>query len=251
MKVLIVEDEPLTVERLVNQLKQIDEGLEVIGITESISQTINWLKIHTPDLIFMDIELADGQSFDIFKSVEVKSPIIFTTSYDEFALQAFKVNSIDYLLKPITMADLSRALDKYKSYFKPAQNLDIEKLLQSFKQSEAKAYRNRFLVKSGQKYISIETSDIAYFYLEDRVTFLITKDKAKYVIDYPLDELENLLEPARFNRVTRSFIVNIKAIADILVYFKGRLKLVLSPPIEKEVIISREYASEFKRWLGK
>lgn len=251
MQVLIVEDEPLSVERLVSQLKQIDAALEVIGITESISQTTSWLKTNSPDLIFMDIELADGQSFEIFKSVAVTSPIVFTTSYDEFALQAFQVNSIDYLLKPITKADLSRALNKYKSYFKPTQQLDVEKLLLSFKKSAVEAYRNRFLVKWGQKYFSIETADIAYFFLEDRVTFLITKDNAKYIIDYALDELEELLNPAQFNRVTRSFIVNIRAVADIHVYFKGKLKLALNPSTDKEVVISREYASVFKRWMGK
>jgi two-component system response regulator LytT len=251
MKVLIVEDEPLSVDRLVTQLNQIDSSIEVIGITESIFQTVTWLQEHSPELIFLDIELADGQSFEIFKAVDVKIPVIFTTSYDEYALQAFRLNSIDYLLKPISRADLTRAIEKYKNFYKPEQPMDIEKLIKSFRKAEPEEFRQRFLVKSGQRYQSIETSDIAYFYLEDRVTFLVTKEKAKYTIDYTLEELESLLSPALFNRVTRSFIIHVRSIADIQVYFKGKLKLQLTPPTDKEVIISREYAAAFKQWLGK
>ena len=254
MRVLIVEDEPLGVERLEKQLREIDPAVVVAGVAESIRATVKWLTQHEePDLILMDIELSDGQSFEIFRQVKVVAPIIFTTSYDEYALQAFKVNSIDYLLKPIKKEELKYALEKYRQLkASPLHRmpLDLEKLLQGLKQ-QSPEYRSRFLVKQGQRYIPVDISEIAYFYLEDRVTFCQTWEKAKYILDYSLDELETMLDPQHFKRVTRPFIVHIKAIGQIQSYFKGRLKLILEPPTEKEVVVSQEGASDFKRWMGK
>ncbi|QMU28129.1 LytR/AlgR family response regulator transcription factor [Adhaeribacter radiodurans] len=255
MQVLIIEDEPLGVERLEIQLKEIDPFIQIIGITESIQSSVTWLEQHAPpDLIFMDIELADGQSFEIFRKVIVTSPVIFTTSYDEYALQAFKVNSIDYLLKPIKKEELRHSIQKFrqlKQLYGQGPSLDIEKLVIGLKQQQPKEYRSRFLVKQGQRYVSVEVAEIAYFYVEERLTFFKTWNKIRYVVDYSLDELEKMLSQEDFNRINKSFIVHIKAIAHIHSYFHGKLKLELSPSLDKEVLVSRESATSFKRWMGK
>lgn len=255
MKVLIIEDEELGVERLTKHLNAIDPAIEVVGTTGSIADSVQWLQNHPhPDIVLMDIELSDGQSFAIFNEVDIKSTVIFTTSYDEFALKAFKVNSIDYLLKPIKKEDLKNSLDKYhqlKQQYAPAPSVQIETLLSELKQQQKKTYRNRFLVKQGQRLVSIEITDIAYFYAEGRLCFFKTWNKAKYIVDYTLDELEEMLDPVTFYRANRGFIVQVKSIAQIHTHFNGKLLLELEPPTEKEVVISREKASEFKEWMGK
>jgi DNA-binding LytR/AlgR family response regulator len=255
MKVLIIEDEELGVERLIKHLNAIDPTIEIVGNTASITESVQWLKTHEhPDVVLMDIELADGQSFAIFNEVDIESTVIFTTSYDEFALKAFKVNSIDYLLKPIKKEDLKNSLEKYhqlKQQFAPSPSVQIESLLSELKLQQKKAYRNRFLVKQGQRLVSIETSDIAYFYAEGRLCFFKTWSKAKYIVDYTLDELEEMLDPHQFYRANRGFIVQVKSISQIHSHFNGKLLVELEPATEKEVVISREKASEFKEWLGK
>lgn len=254
MKVLIIEDEQLGVERLSRTLTLIDREIEIVGNTRSIKSSVEWLTKHPhPDIILMDIELTDGQSFEIFNHVAINSMVIFTTSYDEYALQAFKVNSVDYLLKPIKSEELKNALDKYQHWQKKfsTSTLSIENLINELKQQQAKTWRSRFLVRKGQKLISVETSDIAYFYAEDRLSFFITWDRQKYILDYTIEELELMLDPQQFYRINRAFIVQIKAIAQINNYFNGKLKLELHPTIEKEVLVSREKATEFKEWMGK
>ena len=255
MKVFIIEDEPLGVERLEKQLREIDPSMQIMGVAESIQSSVNWLQQHEePDLIFMDIELADGQSFEIFRQTEVKSPVIFTTSYDEYALKAFKVNSIDYLLKPIKKEELKSGIEKLKNLkyqFKQNQSLDIEKLINGLKTPNTKEYRNRFLVKQGQRFVSVEVSDIVYFYIDERVTFFKTWNKTKYALDYTIDELETMLNPTDFNRVNRAFVVHVRAVSQIHPYFNGKLKLDLNPPMDKEVLVSRENAAVFKQWMGR
>ena len=255
MKVLIIEDEELGVERLTKHLNAIDPAIEIVGSTPSISDSVQWFKTNEhPDIVLMDIELADGQSFAIFNEVDIKSTVIFTTSYDEFALKAFKVNSIDYLLKPIKKEDLKKSLEKYhqlKQQYKASPSLQIESLLSELKLQQQKTYRNRFLVKQGQRLVSIEASDIAYFFAEGRLCFFKTWSKAKYIVDYTLDELEEMLDPHQFYRANRGFILHVKSIAQIHTHFNGKLLVELEPATEKEVVISREKASEFKEWLGK
>jgi DNA-binding LytR/AlgR family response regulator len=201
----------------------------------------------------MDIELADGQSFEIFKSVHIECPIVFTTSFDEYALQAFKVNSIDYLLKPIKKQELKDSLEKYKEvkqlYIKD-QSINITSLITELKQQTQK-FRNRFLVKQGQRLVSVDISEIAYFYIDGRLSFLKTWNNGKFIVEYTLDELEAMLDPLNYNRINRSFIVHIKAIDKVHNYFTGKLKLELTPAIEKEVTVSRENASAFKEFMGK
>lgn len=199
--------------------------------------------------------MADGQSFDIFNRTEVHSTIIFTTAYDEYALKAFKVNSIDYLLKPVRQEDLTKALDKFKALQSTNANaesrINIEKLLTELRQTHTpKNYRERFLVKQGQKLITVEASDIAFMYAEDRVNFIKNKNGQKFIIDYTLDELETQLDPAIFFRLNRQFIAQVKSIESVHPYFNGKLKIHLKPAVEEEVLVSREKASDFKAWMG-
>jgi DNA-binding LytR/AlgR family response regulator len=221
---------------------------------------VEWLQQNpAPDLILMDIELADGQSFEIFKLVEVTSPVIFTTSYDEYALKAFKVNSIDYLLKPVQKEELQLALDKYQQMklryavrdtAEGEARLDV--LLKELRrQLEPKEYRKRFLVKQGQKLVSIDIGDIAYFFSDGRLNFFKTTDNRKFVVDYTMDELEEMIDPKHFFRISRAFYVSVGCIDRIEEYFGNRLILTLRPALDKEALVSREKVTDFKKWMGK
>ncbi len=255
MKILIIEDEELAVKKLHKMLISIDKDVEVIANLDSIESSVEWLENNeTPDLIMMDIELLDGQSFEIFNRVKVLSPVIFTTSYDEYALKAFKVNSVDYLLKPIQKEDLTAALDKYKKMFvaaaSPAINMDM--LVKELQQKlQPKEFRKRFLVKNVQKLVSVETDEIAYFYSDGRLNFFKTYDNKKYVVDYTMDEMEDMLDPEKYFRISRSFYVSIASVDQINDYFGNRLILTLKPAVDKEALVSREKVTEFKKWLGK
>ncbi|MDB5208965.1 MAG: response regulator transcription factor [Flavisolibacter sp.] len=254
MNILIVEDEELAQKKLQKTLLSVDPSAKVVGITDSIQSTVDWLQSNNPvDLILMDIELADGQSFEIFNLVEVKAPVIFTTSYDEFALKAFKVNSVDYLLKPIQVEDLQVALTKYKKLSAAkAGDISIEALVKQLQQQlQPKEYRKRFLVKHAQKLVSVDVDEIAYFYSDGRLNFFKTSDNKKYVVDYTMDELEDMLDAEKFFRISRSFYVAIEAIDKIDDYFGNRLILQLKPAVDKEALVSREKVSDFKKWMGK
>ena len=254
MKVLIIEDEELAVTKLHKTLITIDPSIEVVGNADSIRSSVDWLNNNAaPDLILMDIELADGQSFEIFNLTEVKTPVIFTTSYDEYAIKAFKVNSVDYLLKPVQKEELAAALNKFrKTQMNAQQDISIDSLVRELQQKlQPKDYRNRFLVKHGQKLVSIPTDDIAYFYSDGRINFFKTKDNKKFVIDYTMDELEHALNPKEYFRISRSFFVSINSIDKIDDYFGNRLVLGLRPEIDKEALVSREKVSDFKKWMGK
>jgi two-component system, LytTR family, response regulator LytT len=256
MKILIIEDEELAVKKLHKMLISIDQDIEVIANLDCIAASVEWLENNdAPDLILMDIELLDGQSFEIFNRVDVKSPVIFTTSYDEFALKAFKVNSVDYLLKPIQKEDLAAALEKFKKMYgaaTPAAPINMEFLIKELQQKlQPKEFRKRFLVKNVQKLVSIETEDIAYFYSDGRLNFFKTYDNKKYVVDYTMDEMEEMLDPEKYFRISRSFYVSISSVEQIHDYFGNRLILTLKPPVDKEALVSREKVTEFKKWMGK
>lgn len=258
MKIFIIEDEDLAVKKLKKTLQLVNPELEVVGSADSIASSVAWLqKNPQPDLILMDIELADGQSFEIFNRIDVKSAVIFTTSYDEYALKAFKVNSVDYLLKPIQKEDLDAALSKFiklrTNYTAPTESIEnIKQLMQEFQQTiQNKEFRKRFLVKHAQKLISIDIDQIMYFYSEDRLNFFKTLDDKKFLLDYTMDEIENMLNPIEFFRINRAFIVSIKSIDQINEYFGSRLKLNLKPSIDKETLVSREKVADFKDWMGK
>jgi DNA-binding LytR/AlgR family response regulator len=259
MKILIVEDEELAIEKLRKTLRAVDAEAEVVGVVSSIQSSVDWLMSNpAPDVILMDIELSDGQSFEIFNQVQVKSPVIFTTSYDEYAIKAFKVNSIDYLLKPVEEEELKAALEKFnrlqQNYaHRPATNISVNNLVNELKsQLQPPGYRNRFLVKHGQQLISVETKEIAYFFAEGRLCYFLTWDKYKYVVDYTIEQLGEMVDPTQYFRVNRAYLIHIKSIQQIHNYFNGKLKLHLRPTVEKDdVIVSRERATEFKEWMGK
>jgi len=258
MQILIVEDEDLAVKKITKTLHEVNASAEIVGVTDSIDSTASWLQNNdTPDLILMDIELSDGQSFEIFSRIQVKSPVIFTTSYDEYALKAFKVNSIDYLLKPIQKEDLRAALNKYEQ-MKQAYSatdtpaLNMETLVKELQQKlQPKEFRKRFLVKHGQKLVSIDIEEIAYFFSDGRLNFFKTYDNRKFVVDYTMDELEDMLDPERYFRISRSFYVSVNSIDQIHDYFGNRLILGLKPDLDKEAIVSREKVTDFKKWMGK
>jgi two-component system, LytTR family, response regulator LytT len=257
VKILIVEDEEMASKKLQKTLAQVMPSADLLGVTDSIQETVEWIRTHPqPDLILMDIELADGQSFEIFEHVTIACPIIFTTSYDEYAIKAFKVNSVDYLLKPIQKEDLKAALDKLQNlknaFAPPPAILNVENLVRELGQQLAsKEYRQRFLVKHTQKWVSIEVGQIAYFFSDSGFNFFQTFDGKKFAVDYKLDELEKMLNPLHFFRISRSFLLSISSVVQIREYFGYRLMLDVKPSIDKEVIVSREKVLDFKRWMGK
>lgn len=253
LKVLIVEDETPAAEKLERYLQRYSEGIEVKGKAESIEEAVNWLEVNqsTIDLIFMDIQLKDGVSFDIFKEVKVVKPVIFITAYNEFALEAFKMNGIDYLLKPITFTDLSNSLKKVESLGSQLRWSEDrnETLVKTFDSSQQKSYKNRFMVKLGDHIKSITSDQISLFFADGRDVYLITSQLRKFIIDYTLESLEEILDPKIFHRVNRSYIVNISAIQDVIVYSNSRLKITSNIKWDPEIIVSREKVCEFKEWF--
>lgn len=253
MKVIIVEDEVPAAEKLQRYLAKYDSSIKIINRFDSIAGSVEWLRENqdTIDLIFMDIQLTDGLSFSIFQQVKVHKPVIFTTALNEFALDAFKVNSIDYLLKPITFTDLSASLKKLETLrhqlqWPEGQTERIGKTLASLKTRE---YKSRFMVKLGEHIRSITADQISLFYADGRDVYLVTTQNRKFIVDYTLESLEEILDPSLFYRLNRTFIVNINAIRDVLVYSNSRLKITLHQEFDKEIIVSREKVSEFKQWF--
>jgi two-component system, LytTR family, response regulator len=253
MKVIIVEDEVPAAEKLERYLQKFDAAIQVVEKFDSVVSTVEWLRANqdTIDLIFMDIQLLDGLSFQIFQQVQVKKPVIFTTAFNEFALDAFKVNSIDYLMKPVTFTDLSaslRKLENLKAQLQPAADQE-NKIERAFSSLRTKEYKTRFMVKLGEHIRSITADNISLFYAEGRDVFLVTTQNRKFIIDYTLEALEDILDPAVFFRLNRTFILNINAIKDVIVYSNSRLKIILTQEFDKEMIVSREKVGEFKEWF--
>ena len=216
MKVLIIEDERLASQKLMRLLKEVDQTIEVVDVLKSVEQTINWIHENpVPELVFMDIQLEDGLCFEIFENSRIDSPVIFTTAYDEYALKAFKVNSVDYLLKPIVSAELKNAIEKYKNIH--SANTEKSRLTTIINQLLPQT-KERFLIKIGEHYKSVSTSDIHCFYIMERNTFLSINSGKSYPIDYPLDTIEQLVDSKTFFRVSRNFIVNVNAIQDVIAY---------------------------------
>lgn len=251
MKAIIIEDEAVAVRQLIRVLQKVAPDIEIIEELESIESAVHWFSNNVePDLVFLDIHLSDGLSFEIFKHVKLKCPIIFTTAYDEYAIQAFKVNSIDYLLKPIKESELAQAVEKYKSLQSiPVLEQQVSQLLQNYQQSINKNYKTRFLIKQQDQLKAIESSSVSYFYSEDKITFLRTAN-SKYIINYSLNDLEKMLNPNDFFRLNRKMITSFSAIQKIHKYFNGKLLIELSPKVVEKIVISREKAIVFKEWLG-
>lgn len=250
MNVVIIEDEKPAARRLSRMLNEF--GIEPLTMLHSVEEAVNWFSTHEhPDLLFLDIQLSDGLSFEIFDEVEIKSAIIFTTAYDEYALKAFKLNSVDYLLKPIDSDELENAIDQFKKLQASATNtnFDLEQLKLLISPLQ-KSYKKRFTVKIGQhlKMIGVET--IECFYSENKATQIHTIDNRNYLIEDTLDTLENNLNPELFFRVSRKYFVNINAIKDIISYSNNRLKIILNTFTESEIIVSRERVKDFKNWIA-
>jgi two-component system, LytTR family, response regulator len=252
MKVVIIEDEIPAAEKLERYLQKYDPAIETIARLNSVSSSVAWLRENqnAADLIFMDIQLIDGMSFQIFQQVDVKKPVIFTTAFNEFALDAFKVNSIDYLLKPLTFTDLSASLKKLEGLRQQLQPADQrEKIQQVFANIRPKEYKNRFMVKLGEHIRSITTDQISLFFADGRDVYLVTSQNRKFIIDYTLEALEDILDPKIFFRLNRTFILQINSIKDVLVYSNSRLKITLHQDFDREIIVSREKVADFKLWF--
>ncbi|MCK5104698.1 MAG: response regulator transcription factor [Cyclobacteriaceae bacterium] len=255
MKVLIVEDEILAAVRLEKLLLNSSHDIQVLAKLDTIKRTIEWLEEETnPDLIFMDIQLADGLCFDIFDMVQVKCPVIFTTSYDQYAIRAFKVNSIDYLLKPLDPGELYNAINKYdflaKSYTEKSspESGALQEAIQMLKQ---KSFKERFMVKVGEHIKSINVNEIDHFISLEKATFAHTTDNKKFLLDYTLDQLMDMIDPRRFFRINRKYIISIDGFTDIISYSTNRLKIHLKNKSTMDAIVSRERVQDFKKWLDR
>lgn len=248
MKVLIVEDEQAAVRRLQKLLSDIDPTIEVLGSVSSIEMAVKWFQSNpAPDLTLMDIHLADGSSFEIFEKAEVTSPIIFATAYDEYALKAFKVNAIDYLLKPIKQQELEQAIQKVAKSGKGEES--GEALMQKLAEAGFIKKHKRILVKMGQAIKLIDLDQVAYFYSRDKISFAVLPGNKRYPLDQSLDQIEQMIDPEHYFRINRQFIVKMEAIEEMIAYSKSRVKLKMNPPTEEDAIVSKERSPEFKKWL--
>jgi len=247
MRVIIIEDEIPAREKLERYILKYDDSYKIVARLNNISQSVSWLENNENgyDIAFMDIQLSDGLSFDIFNQVAIKKPVIFTTAFDEYAIDAFKVNSIDYILKPITFTDVSKAISKFKNLKAILPN-SIKEVSESFTK---KKYKDRFLVRLGNHIHSIKTDVIAMFYAEGRTVFLVTTEGKRFILDYKLEDLSGLVQPKEFFRVNRTFILNFSTINDVLVYSNSRLKISTKIKTEKDIIVSRERVTAFKNWF--
>lgn len=248
--VLIIEDELPNIQRLEKMLHASDDNITVITSIQTVQASIEWLKTHVqPDMIFMDIRLTDGLSFEIFNQVTITAPVIFITAYDEYALKAFEVNGIDYLLKPLEADKLEKSIRKARSLSRSGSDESILQLIKSM-QSKQPIYRTKFLVAYRDRYILIIGGDIAYFTSENKITFLVTHNAQRFVVDQTLEILEKELDPEIFFRISRQFIVSLKAIHKIHQSFNGQLKIELLPPLDEHVLTSRERSTQLKKWLN-
>lgn len=252
MNVLIIEDEQLAAEKLESLLKKMNKGINVIGKLRSVAAAVEWLSANDhPDLLISDIKLLDGISFEIFSKIAYKKPVIFTTAYDQYAIKAFDVNSIDYLLKPIQMEKLESAFEKFEAFHsdqKAAPAPDYGKIMEMM-QAGNKQYKSRFMIKVGQKILAVPVEKIAYFFSQNKLSYVVTKDGKKYPLDDPLETIDPLLDPQNFIRANRQFIIGFDSIKEIHPYFKGRVKVDLTPVNEHEIVISSDKTPEFKKWL--
>ncbi|RYZ00147.1 MAG: response regulator transcription factor [Chitinophagaceae bacterium] len=253
MNVLIVEDEPLLSRRLQALLAELEPGARVLGSPISVQQTVEWLEQHgTPDLLFLDIELSDGRAFDILERYPVDCPLIFVTAYDEFAVRAFRLNSLDYLLKPLRKEELAAALEKYRQWQRSREAVEalqdkLDSLLHSL---QPPALRTRFLVRRGQKMRSVDITDVAYFMVHNSLQYLVTRGNQRFLIDRSIDELEAELDPKRFFRANRQVILAHDIIAGVLPETHSKLRVEITMPFDGELMISRGRARDFREWMG-
>jgi DNA-binding LytR/AlgR family response regulator len=250
MKVLIIEDELPAARRIEQLIRQQRPQVEILAVIDSITEAVKWFAQNpAPELILMDIHLADGLSFDIFQSIKIQSMVIFTTAYDQYAIRAFKVNSIDYLLKPIDALELKNALDKYDQMRSNTASFDYSMLNGMLDNLKNRNYRERFLVKFGNAFTYIQAQEMRFCYAEDSLVFTRLADGKKYSLDHTLEQLEQLLDPTHFFRINRKILLHIEAVDKIHPYFNNRLKLELQPSPGFEIVVSRERVQDFKNWI--
>ncbi len=247
MRVVIIEDEPLAQEELMRLIVSNFPQMRVVAVIDSVEDSIEWLSNNSADLIFMDIHLSDGVSFDIFNEVDLQCPIIFTTAYDQYAIHAFEVNGVGYLLKPLEESKLIAAVERFQRNSQLATD-NISELVNQLR-TPKKSYKNRIAIKLGDKISFIAMDDVAYFCAEDRVTFVVQKSGKRQIVDYNIETLEAMLDPMNFFRLTRGCIASIHSIDKVSKYFNSRLKITLKPEYDKEVLISRVNAPKFIAWL--
>lgn len=250
MKAVIVEDEIVAAQNLQRLIRQVDDSIEIITVLKSVEESIEWFNAQPmPDLVFMDIHLSDGSAFSIFSKASIGCPVIFTTAYDQYALNAFEVNSIDYLLKPINKKDLERAITKYRN-FSASKNVDSEMLVElaDMIKNKKSSYKSRFLIPFKDKFLTLDVSDIAYIYSENKTARIITLDDKTYRMNYSLEEISRQLDPSLFFRANRQFIISRKSVKDIFSWFDSKLSVTLSVPTPEKIIISRIRAQDFKSW---
>lgn len=251
-KVLIIEDEKPAAEWLQQLILKLDYDIKIATVIDSVRGAADWFRQNTaPDLVFMDIQLADGLSFQIFEQVKVPCPVIFTTAYEEYAVKAFKVNSVDYLLKPIAFDELEAAFLKFENQVKKedkVQPVTLD-LLNKVREMLRQQYKTRFVIKVGEHLKSIPVEDIQFFYSLDKATFLCTSDFKTYIVDYSLDRISEMVDEHRFFRINRKYILSNQSIADIVFYSNSRLKIKLKKPDEESIIVSRDKVPAFKEWL--
>ena len=233
-------------------VSKLDPEISIFGVVDSVRGAVEWFRENTaPDLVFMDIQLADGLSFEIFEQVRVPCPVIFTTAYEEYAVKAFKVNSVDYLLKPIAFDELEAAFQKFENQVKKEEEVQpvTLDLLNKVREMLRKQYKTRFVIKVGEHLKSIPVEDIQFFYSLDKATFLCTSDFKTYIVDYSLDRISEMIDEHRFFRINRKYILSNQSIADIVFYSNSRLKIKLKKPDEESIIVSRDKVPAFKEWL--
>ncbi|MFT4738596.1 MAG: two-component system response regulator LytT [Cyclobacteriaceae bacterium] len=252
LKVVIIEDEPIAAQDLEKTLIRVAEDAEVIAKLDSVTNAIQWLSENECDLILSDIQLGDGLSFDIFRNLDLNTPIIITTAFDEYALRAFKENSIDYLLKPIDTDELKKAIEKYRFWKKDNIDFDLGTMIESLRPRD-QSYQERFIVTLGERIQSIAESQVAYFFSEDRYTYLVDHNGKQQILNSNLGDLEKTLNPKKFYRINRKFIICFEAIKSMIAYSKSRVKidLVPEPPNSLDVIVSVERSGAFKKWLNR
>jgi DNA-binding LytR/AlgR family response regulator len=250
--VLIIEDEPHAVERLAELIVSIAPSMQIVGRLESVKQSVSWFKKNVqPALVFMDIQLGDGLSFEIFEQTKITCPVIFTTAYNEYAIKAFKVNSIDYILKPIDKSELQRAIEKFNRLSAPVNPSNMMESISKAMEMLTKKFKTRFVIKVGEHLRSVETADILFFYSEEKATFAQTNDGRKHIIDFTMDQLEDKIDSARFFRISRKYLVATDSIKDMINHTNSRLRLVLKTSEDKDIIVARERVQEFKDWLDR
>lgn len=251
MQILILEDEEQALIRLQKLVTEVVTRANIVGTISSVASAVEWFQAHAmPDVVFMDIQLADGNSFQLFNKVKITCPVIFTTAYESYALQAFKVNSVDYLLKPIDKAEVKRAIDKLK-LLQGSRSMvtDYNEILKSIQQPEKK-YKDRFIIKIGDTIKSLNIADVAYFYTENKTNFVITNEGKRYPVDYNLDQLEEMINPKNFFRINRQFIIGHHAIEEMKAHTRARIIVRLNPPTKLDTVVALDRAHDFRKWLS-